>query len=328
MIILHAEDVKKALPMDQTIRAMKSAYAAFSSGKAQVPLRARLDIDAYGGTCLFMPSYVQDESGDALALKAVAVYPKNTHKDLPTIHAAVLVFETQTGRPIALLEGSTLTALRTGAASGAATDLLANPNAQTAAVFGAGVQGRTQLAAICTVRKITTAWVYDLQPNHAAAMVEEMKGHPSIPTDLRVAKDPTEAVRQAEIICTATTSKKPVYPPEAVRPGTHINGVGSYTLEMVENPPEIIHKAALFVDSIEAVTAEAGDFARPLQHKVISQADFREIGQVISGAGAGRTNPHQLTFFKSVGIAIQDAAAARLALENALKMGLGQEVVW
>ena len=328
MIILNAEDIKKALPMGQTILAMKTAYAASTAGRAEVPLRARLDISNQDGTCLFMPSYVQEKGGDFIALKAVSVYPGNVGRDLPVIHAAVLAIEDQTGQPIALLEGSNLTAIRTGAASGAATDLLARLDAKTAAIFGAGVQGKTQLEAVCTVRKITTAWIYDPEPDRALGLVDELGGKGPIPTDLRLADTPYQAANQADIICTATTSKDPVYPSEAIRPGTHINGIGSYTLDMVENPPEIMLKASIFVDSIEAVLAEAGDFAAPIQNKVISPDQFTEIGEVILGDTSGRVSQDQITFFKSVGIATQDALAARLALSNASLMNLGQPVQW
>lgn len=328
MIILHADDVKKALPMAQTITAMKVAYASLSSGKAEVPLRARLEIEPHHGTCLFMPSFVEGEEGDALAVKAVSVFPGNADRGLPTIYAAVLVFDPQSGKPVALLEGSTLTAIRTGAASGAATDLLARPEAQTVAVFGAGVQGRTQLEAVCSVREIHTAWIYDPHPGRAEAMCEELQGYGAIPMDLRVAQEPVEAVIQADIICTATTAKAPVYPAEAIRPGTHINGVGSYTLEMVENPPEMIEVAAIYVDAVEAVLAEAGDFAGPLGNQTITSQDFTEIGDLVLGKGTGRLSSQQVTFFKSVGVAVQDAMASQLALRNAREMDLGQIVNW
>ncbi len=328
MIILHADDVKKSLPMGQAITAMKAAYASFSSGKAEVPLRARLDIGPHQGICLFMPSFVSGTEVDALAVKAVSVFPANTERGLPTIHAAVLVFDPQSGKPVALLEGSSLTAIRTGAAAGAATDLLAKPAAQTAAIFGAGVQGRTQLEAVCSVREIATAWIYDPQPGRAEAMCEELRGHAPIPEDLRVAPNPGEAASRADIICTATTAVEPVYPARSIRSGTHINGVGSYTLEMVENPPEVIEGAAIYVDSVEAVLAEAGDFAGPLQKGTLTPQAFTEIGDVVLGKASGRVSEEQVTFFKSVGIAVQDAMAAQLALSNAQEMNLGQSVDW
>ncbi len=326
MLILNAEDVKKALPMDQTIVAMKSAYAALASNQAEIPVRSSLAVRTQDASQLLMPAHVSEPSNPALTLKVVSLFPNNLPKNLPMIHAAVLVFDPETGCPTALLEGGTLTAIRTGAASGAATDLLARPAAKTAAIFGASVQGRTQLEAICAIRKIETVWVVDLSPDRVQTFIAEMAGVGNIPTDLRPAATPEEAIRQADIICTATTAKTPVYPAEAVRPGTHINGVGSYTLAMIENPPELYTRAAGYVDSIPAILAEAGETVAAIQKNFTTAAGLTELGDVILGKKPGRTAPDQITFFKSVGVAVQDALAAQLALENATRLGLGQQV--
>lgn len=328
MIILNADEVKKALPFRETIESMKSGYAALSDGRAEVPLRGQLNIVPYHGTNLFMPSFVQTEIGDILSLKAVSIFPKNASKGIPTIHAAVLVFEPETGKVIALLEGGTLTAIRTGAASGAATDLLARKDANTVGIFGAGIQGRTQLEAVCEIRKIKTAWIYDIDLKNANVFAEEVVGQGQIPDDIRVAKNPTEAVENVDIICTATTSKEPVYPLEAVKPGTHINGVGSYTLEMIENPPELFSLATPFVDSIDAALSEAGEIVEAIKRNIILPETLTEIGEITLGRKSGRTSTKQITFFKSVGIAVQDAMASKLALENAFALGLGQIVSW
>jgi alanine dehydrogenase len=327
MLILKASDVRQSLPMDRTIAAMKEAYAALSNGQAEVPLRCRLPITPHAGTSIIMPAFVKGDR-EALTLKVVSVFPENQGRGLPIIHAVVLVLEANTGRVMAILEGSTLTAIRTGAASGAATDLLARPDAKTAAVFGAGVQGRTQLEAICTVRKIDTAWIVDPDLEKAQAFVDELAGHGKIPRDLRVTTNPNEAASQVDIICTATTSHVPVYPAKAVRPGTHINGVGSYTLEMIENPPEIYLRACAFVDSREAVMVEAGETVAAINQKLLFTDEMAELGEVITGDRPGRTSDGQITFFKSVGVAVQDALAAQLSLQSALELGLGQRVPW
>lgn len=327
MIILNSDEIYKTLPMDQAIEAMKSAYRALTSGQAQVPLRSQLLIDPYGGINLFMPAYVDGEN-EALSLKVVSVFPENVRRKLPIIHAAVLVLEAATGRIVALLEGSALTAIRTGAASGIATDLLARPDSKTVTIFGAGIQGRTQLEAVCTVRNIETAWIVDTDLEKAQIFVNELVGQGKIPQDLRLTADPKEAANLADIICTATTSQAPVYPADAVRPGTHINGVGSYTLAMVENPPEIYHRASAFVDSRSAVMAESGETVAAINRKYLFPDEIAEMGEVILGERPGRISDEQITFFKSVGVAVQDALAAQLALQNALEMGLGQQVTW
>jgi ornithine cyclodeaminase/alanine dehydrogenase-like protein (mu-crystallin family) len=329
MIVLKAADVRKALPMEQAILSARQAYSALSSGKVELPLRCQLLVAPHQGTSLFMPAFVRDEvEGEVLSLKVVSVFPNNAQRGIPIIHAALLVLKADTGQPLALLEGSALTAVRTGAASGIATDLFARPDAESVTVFGAGVQGRTQLEAVCTVRRINTAWIVDPNLKKARTFVDELSGQGRIPRDFRVATDPGEAASFADIICTATTSKTPVYPAEAIRPGTHINGVGSFALDMIENPPEIFSRAATFIDSRQAILAEAGEIVAAINRKILFPAELTEIGEVILGKEPGRVSNDQITFFKSVGIAAQDATAARLALENALEMGLGQRVAW
>ena len=329
MLFLNASQVRQALPMDQCIQAVKRAYAALSAGLAEIPLRTRLPIQPHAAVSLFMPAYVQDEAGDSLAVKVVSLFPKNLERGLPLIQAAVLVLEANSGRPVALLEGSVLTAIRTGAASGAATDLLARPESQVVAIFGAGVQGRTQLAAVCSVRRIQTAWVYDTNPERVAAFVHELAGVSPIPADLRLAATPAQAVAEADVICAATTSVKPVFSDRDLKPGAHINGVGSYTPEMQEIPAETVQRACVVVDSLSAALAEAGDLIQPIRQGLITPQHIQaEIGEILLGRKPGRTDPAQVTFFKSVGIAVQDAVAARLALHNARRMGLGQQVDW
>jgi ornithine cyclodeaminase/alanine dehydrogenase-like protein (mu-crystallin family) len=329
LIFLQAEDVRKALPMDEAIAAMKRAFALFSDGRAQAPLRARVVMPAHEGESLIMPTYVDDEGGEALAVKIVSVFPRNVHRGLPILHAAVLVLEASTGRPTALLEGGTLTAIRTGAASGAATDLLARPNSAVAAIFGAGVQARTQLEAICTVRSIQTVWVYDCIPARAEAFIAEMAGKGPIPTDLRAATSPQQAVAEADVVCTATTSPTPVFADADLKPGVHINGVGSYTPEMQEVPAETVARALVVVSSREAALAEAGDLIQPIRHGIIQKEHIHaELGEIVLDRKHGRTHAEQVTFFKAMGVAVQDAVAARLALQNAETLGLGQQVNW
>jgi len=327
MIILNASDVRKALPMKETIETMKQAFAAFSDGRAEVPLRARLRVPPHDALSLFMPAFIQDVQGEALAVKVVSLFPHNTQIGLPLIHAVVLVLEADTGRPLALVEGGSLTAIRTGAASGAATDLLARPNSRVAAIFGAGVQGRTQLAAVCSVRPIQTAWVYDVNPQRANEFIAEMAGQGPVPADLRIAANPSQAVADADVVCTATTTTAPVFEDADLKSGVHINGVGAYTPEMQEIPAETVARARVVVDSVSAAQAEAGDLIRAIQlGKITPDHIHAEIGEIVLGRKPGRASPTQVTFFKSVGIAVQDAAAARLALHNAQILGLGQQV--
>lgn len=329
MLLLNASDVRKALPMKQAIEAMKFAYGALSAGRADVPLRTRLSIPLHEAAALFMPAYVLDETGESLIVKVVSLFPHNIKRGLPLIHAAVLVLEADTGRSMALLEGAMLTAIRTGAASGAATDLLAKADARTAAIFGAGVQARTQLEAVCTIRPIQTAWIYDSNQSRAESLIAELAGQSPIPADLRLASSASQAVAEADVICSATTSTKPVFADADLKPGVHINGVGSYTPEMQEIPAETVRRAMVVVDSRSAALAEAGDLVKAiLQGHITAKYIHAEIGEIVAGHKSGRMRPDQITFFKSVGVAVQDAMAARLALENASKLGIGQQIEW
>jgi ornithine cyclodeaminase/alanine dehydrogenase-like protein (mu-crystallin family) len=327
MLILSREEVRLALPMVEMIAATKEAYAALSAGRAEVPLRSSLSIPPYGATTLLMPAYLQDESGEAITVKIVSLFPHNIDRNLPLIHAAVFVLQADTGQPLALLEGGSLTAIRTGAASGAATDILARPDSQVAGIFGAGVQSRTQLEAICSIRPIRKVLIYDPRQEQVEKFIQDMSGHGPIPTELQPASTPQEAVSEADVICCATTSSSPVFDDRHLKPGVHINGVGSYTPEMREVPPATVQRASLFVDSRSAVLSEAGDLIQPIEDGLITEDNIQaELGEIVLGKSPGRTDTNQITFFKSVGNAVQDAAAAKLALENAEKMGLGTEI--
>jgi ornithine cyclodeaminase len=327
--VLSGADVRLAVTMAEAIEAVREAYVQLSSGQAVVPLRTPVPVREgreRAGVTLFMPAYLS--SSEALGAKIVSVFPGNVHHGLPTIHALVVVVDAETGRPVAVMDGTYLTALRTGAASGVATDLLARRDVHTAAIFGAGAQARTQLEAICAVRTVERVWVYDSDHGAAAGYAAEMSrrgGH--IPGALRVAGSPAEAVREAGVICTATTSAQPVFDDADVQPGTHINGIGSYTPHMQEVPAATVARARVVVDSRSASLAEAGDLLIPLAQGLIGQDHIAgEIGEIAAGRVAGRTAAEEITFFKSVGVAVQDVAVAQLVLRRAAERGLGTEV--
>jgi ornithine cyclodeaminase/alanine dehydrogenase-like protein (mu-crystallin family) len=327
MLILTTEDVRKALPMNGAIEAMKQAYASLSNGTAVVPLRTRLPIPNSDALSLFMPAYVRSTDGQALAIKAVSLFPTNPARGLAYIQAAVLVFDPETGRTLALLEGSSLTAIRTGAAGGAGIDLLSRADSRVAAIFGAGAQGRTQLEAACTARKIETVYIYDSNSAKANALAEEMKGQGAVPRDVRVAATPQEAVANADVICTATTSTKPVFDDKDLKPGAHISAVGSYTPEMQEVPAKTVARAKIVVESYTASLEEAGDILQPMRAGLFDESHIHaELGEIVLGRKPGRESDVEITCFKSVGVAVQDAMAAKVALDNARKMNIGSEV--
>jgi ornithine cyclodeaminase len=323
---LNADEVRQALPMVDCVEAMKRAYVALSTGAAEAPLRSRLQIAEHDGTALFMPAYVAGAGDAALAIKVVTLFNRNPAKGLPLIHAGVLVMDAEDGRLLALLEGGSLTAIRTGAGCGAATDVLARRDAKTLAIIGAGAQARTQLIAACAVREIETVWVYSPTAPHVEAFIEAVAGLDGVPSDLRAARSAAEAVADADIVSAATTSAQPVFDHADLKAGAHVNGAGSYTQEMQEIPGETVAGALVTVDSRSAATAEAGDIYLPLEKGLLHDEDIHEIGEVLAGSAPGRSSEDQITFFKSVGVAVQDAVAAELALANAKTMGLGTEV--
>jgi alanine dehydrogenase len=320
--ILSHEDVRQALPLRDAIEVMKAAFAQLSTGQADAPLRVALEAPRHHGVTLFMPAHLP--AAGRMAVKIVSVFNDNPSQGLPRIHALVVVVDATTGQPVAVMDGTYLTALRTGAASGAATDLLARPDARTVAVFGAGVQGRTQLEAVCAARPIQEAWVYDVAPAPASAFAVEMEQRLALP--VRVAGSPSEAAARADVICTATTATSPVFDDADVRPGTHINAVGAYTPQMQEIPIETVLRAKVVVDHRESSMAEAGDLIIPMrQGRMTEDHIYAELGEIAAGLKPGRSAAEEITLFKSVGVAVQDVAAAGAALEAAQRLGLGME---
>lgn len=324
---LTANDVRKALPMAAAITAMKAAYAGLATGRVDMPLRSHVSVAEQAGMTLVMPAYLESAPTPALGVKIVSVFPENVKRGEPVIYALVMALDAATGRPLCIMEGGSLTAIRTGAASGAATDVLARPNASTVAIFGSGVQARTQLEAVCTVRNIQDIRVFSLDSQNIASFIESVQGHGPIPQTIKIAESPTEAVASADIICTATTSLTPVFNGRSLHTGTHINGVGSYLPTMREVDTETVQKSLVVVDSITAVLAEAGDLIQPIEEGHIDPSHIHaELGEIITGSKTGRSSAEQITFFKSVGVAVQDAAAAQIVLQNAERLGLGTEI--
>ena len=299
--------------MAAAIEAMRRGFAAFSAGRAVVPLRQSIAGD--GGVTLVMPARLEDDVG----AKLVSVFEGNRDAGLPVVSGAFLLLDGRTGLPRAVLEAGALTAIRTGAASGLATDLLARPAAGVLAVFGAGVQARTQVEAVRAVRPVREVRVIALDADHAAGFAAELEG-----VDARAVADPAEALRGADIVVTATTSAEPVFPAGAVEPGCHINGVGSYTPEMREVPGELVGRARVVVDSREAALAEAGDIVGAIAEGRLAAEDLVELGEIVNGSAPGRQADGEVTFFKSVGLAVQDIALAGLVADRAEANGLGR----
>ncbi len=326
MLVLTRSQVRELVPMPDAIELMKTAFTELSAGRTVSPLRTVISLPDREADALFMPAFVPAMA--ALGMKSVNVFRRNARHGLPVIHAVVSLIDPETGEPLAIMDGTYLTALRTGAVSGAAADLLARPESRVLAAIGAGAQGVTQIAAICAVRPIERAIAVDVNEEalqRLRAAIEQ--DWPDLADRLETSTDAAAAVREADIICMATTSRTPVFQDRDVRPGTHISGVGAYTPEMQELPAETVARATVVVDAFDAALAEAGDLIIPLNEGRVTRDHFRtELGMIASGAVPGRTGNAEITLFKSVGNAVQDVVVARMAYDRARASGAGTEI--
>ncbi|HUF07185.1 MAG TPA: ornithine cyclodeaminase family protein [Candidatus Binatia bacterium] len=303
---LDADAIRAAVPIADLLDAVESAYRDVATGRDRSPIRTRVALD--GGDLLLMPGV--REGGSGASVKLVTVIPENAGRGLPTVQALVVWFDARTGRPLALIEGETLTAMRTGAASGVATRLLARSDAATLAVIGAGAQAEWQVRAVLAARRIERVLVYARSEASREAFARRMAEATGVET---VAVGSAEAaVREADVLCCATTAVEPVFDAAWLRPGAHVNGIGAFRLGMVELPAELFARAAVVaVDARSAAMAEAGDLVAAIAAGSVSEADLVEIGSV-ERAWAGQRDSEAITVFKSVGLAIQDVAAAEL----------------
>lgn len=322
---LSAADVERCLPMAAAVDAMAEAFTAVSAGRVAMPLRLGVEAPAAGGTTLFMPAH--DPGLGYTVLKMVSVYPGNPARGLPAINGMVILVDGATGQPVAVMDGAALTALRTGAASGAATRALAREDAAVLAVLGAGAQAPYQALAVCAVRPIRQVRIYNRTRARAEALARSLAGRLGVGVEVVVAESPAEAARGADVICTATSSTEPLLDAGHVAPGTHVNAVGSFRPAMRELGRDLVARARpVFVDQVQAAREEAGELIDALQAGVLGPGDLVELGQVLAGARPGRVDPEQITLFKSCGLAAQDLYAAARVWERARELGVGQDV--
>ena len=307
---LSGDRIRSAVPMPDLLDAVEAAYRDVAAGRDRSPLRSHVELG--DGSLLLMPGV--RTGGDGASVKLVTVMPGNAARGLPTIHALVVWFDAATGEPLALLDGAAVTAMRTGAASGVGTRLLARPDAETLTVIGAGVQAEWQIRAVLAARPIRRVLVVGRDAARRDAFASRMAAALSL--DVAGAADVERAVRQADVICCATTSTEPVFDAEWLAPGVHVNGIGAFQLSMIEIPPEAFARASLVaIDSCEAAMAEAGDVVAAIDGGFVEREALVEIGTV-DPAWANSRPSDTITIFKSVGLALQDVAAAELAVSR------------
>jgi ornithine cyclodeaminase/alanine dehydrogenase-like protein (mu-crystallin family) len=308
-----ADAIRDAVPMADLLDAVEAAYRDVAGGRDRSPMRSRVALDA--GDLLLMPG-VRD-GGAGASVKLVTVIPANAGRGLPLIHAVVAWFDAATGSPMALLDGSMLTAMRTGAASGVGTRLLARRDASRLAMVGAGAQAEWQIRGVLAARPIRRVTIWSRSADGRTAFAARMAE--ALDVDVVAAESAEEAISGADVVCCATTSLEPVFDAAWIRPGTHVNGVGAYRLDMIELPPALFARAALVaIDARDAAREEAGDLMNAVNGGLLEEPAIVEIGSVPADYAATR-DPGAITVFKSVGLAIQDVAAAELIVERLVR---------
>lgn len=311
---LDASAIRGAVAMPELLDAVEAAFRDVAEGRDRSPLRTQVELPDGTGTLLVMPGMRQGGSGTSV--KLVTVVPDNPRRGLPTVQALVIWLDAATGRPLAMLDGETVTAMRTGAASGVATRLMARTDAATAAVLGAGGQAEWQVRAVLAARPIRRVLVFARTPEARegfARRIAEATG-----ARVEAVASAEEAVRAADVVCCATTASEPVLDAAWLRPGAHVNGIGAFRPGMVELPPELFTRAALVaVDARSAALAEAGDVMAAIEAGSLREHELVEVGSILADYSAAR-DLEAITVFKSVGLAIQDVAAAELIVRRLL----------
>ena len=326
MLLLSREDIKKVFSIQDAIVADKKAFTLVADKKCDSPLRTNIQAPKYDGCFLFMPAYIEEM--DTASLQTVNIFPHNIDNGLPTSPAQVLLIDGKTGIVTAVLDGTYVTQLRTGASSGVAFDLLAKKDCRIGALIGTGGQAATQLEAMVAVRNLKEVRVYDLNyertASFAARMQEELKAYG---TKITAVRSSDEAIDNADLLITVTPSAKPVFDGTKIKKGCTVSCVGAYQHHMQEMDPAILPRASkIYFDSQEAVLSESGDILLPLEEGIITEEDFTgNIGDVIKGTLTGRENDDEIIVYETVGVGAQDLVTAKTIYEKALAAGVGMQ---
>lgn len=331
-LVLNQADVLELLPMGDCIEAMREAFLALDRGDVSLPLRAVSALPHKAGWLGVMPACLSDPP--LAAVKAITVVPANSATTLDSHQGAVLLFDASNGRLLSILDASAITAIRTAAASGLATDLLARKDAGDLAILGTGVQASTHLDAVAAVRTLrrVRVWGRDRERAEAFAARESARlesRRPGLAPGARVEAVPSarDAMNGADLVVAATAATSPILEGAWLSPGAHVNAVGACRPNHRELDGAAIARSRVFVDRRESAMAEAGDILLAIAEGAVGPEPIAaELGRVLAGAAAGRRSDEEITLFKSVGIAIQDLAAARAAYERALAKGAGAAI--
>jgi len=321
-LILSRDDVRQLISMPEVIDAVSAAHAAHAAGRAAQPTRTTVPLDGTSSAILPMAASTPEP---AAGLKLLSIFPENRDRGVPVLNAVVVLVDPATGRCDAVLEGGVLTAYRTAAASAVATRLLARENAATLGLVGAGIEARTHLDAMLSVRpKLERVVVWSRTTETAERFAADVRDR-GVPIDILPSAE--AVVRAADIVCTLTPSKDPIVHGAWFSQGLHVNAVGTHWLHSREIDTEAVVRARVVVDSRDANIAECGDLMTPVSEGAITEDHFAdELGQLLNGDRPGRTDPDQITMYQSVGVAIQDIATGSLLVRRARSLGVGTDV--
>ena len=327
--VLSAGDIRRALTARDAVDAMRVAFGELSGDTATVPVRGHLE--SARGLMLVMPAVLAGQA--ALGTKVVSVFPDNPARGEPAVQGAVLLLDAETGRARALLDGASLTEIRTAAGSALATELLAPADVDVLTVFGAGAQGRSHIELLARTRRLREVRIVSrsgagaqrlaarLSEDSATLVPDDDAGPPPI---VRAVRDPAAALDGARLVVTATDSTRPVFDAHRLEPGAHVNAVGSYRPDMQELDADVLRRARVVVDQREAAWQEAGDLVVPLESGLIGRDIVdAELGEIVNGKAPRGRGEYECTLFKSVGNAAQDIAIAAAALAGAERANLG-----
>ena len=323
MLVISEKQVKDLLDLDELISALEQAHVQFSAGKVVMPVRLVVPLPEIQGRITSMPAFMSE--GKALGIKIISYFRDNPKQDLPPILATISMYSAETGKLEVLMDGVYITAIRTACASAMATKALARPETPVLGILGAGTQARTHIRALSRVRSIERVLIWSPSRVNAIYVKEELEGELGI--EIHPQESAEAVVREADILTTVTDAAEPVLEAEWLKPGVHINAVGSHRPEAREMGSDTVKRATVVVDSLDAINNECGDILLALAEGAITPDHLRgEIGEVLSAAKPGRTGDDEITLYKSVGIAAQDVAAASLVYRRALEQGVGTEV--
>ncbi len=320
VLIADQKLVTEVLPMEEAITVMREALLLLAGGDVVMPLRTMMSLPGDESVLGLMPSYLGGLG--AVGVKVIAAFPANFGTEFDTHQGVVLVFDTERGLLRAIVDATSITAIRTAAVSGLATDLLARPDAADLAIIGAGTQAHTHLQAMRAVRPVRRVRVFSVPAESAAEFAERESRLTALPVEAVATAE--EAVSGADLICTTTTSAEPVVQGAWLSSGAHINAIGAYSPTARELDSTLVAGARLYTDRRESLMSEAGEFLIPKAEGLIGDDHIvGEIGEVLTGEAPARTSPDEITLFKSLGIAIEDLAAAHRVSEIARERGLG-----